>query len=291
MALFLAPFGGESEPSAVPKTNPGRSTAGFFLLSFAITWGLQAPLLLARWGVLDGPDELFLPFFMLGIFGPLLAATWCAWLEGQEAEVRRLFSGLLRFRVPFVWYVVALGLPALLLWATLSGLELAGRSGPTWYLGGASGVLFGLVIGIAEEVGWRGYATPRLETRYGAVGASGFVGTLWTLWHIPMFLFAGIPLSLLLVMLLYFIGGSLMFSWLLCRTGSLAIVVLAHLGAHLNNSHLALPGEVLPLVVHAIVYAGIGVGAVYFDRRFAARSGLQRRPKIALGQPRSTPIF
>jgi hypothetical protein len=38
--------------------------------------------------------------------------------------------------------------------------------------------------------------------------------------------------------------------------------VLAHVGAHLNNSHAALPGDALPLVVHAVIYAALGFGTM-----------------------------
>jgi hypothetical protein len=36
-------------------------------------------------------------------------------------------------------------------------------------------------------------------------------------------------------------------------------VVLAHVGAHLNNSHAALPGDTLPLLVSAVVYGALGL--------------------------------
>ena len=86
------------------------------------------------------------------------------------------------------------------------------------------------------------------------------MGVLWYLWHIPMFLGLGVPLNLVLVMLLYFTGTSLVLTWIYNGTnGSLLIATLAHLGAHLNNSHRALPGEVVPLVAHAIVYGALGL--------------------------------
>ena len=100
-----------------------------------------------------------------------------------------------------------------------------------------------------------------------------------------MFLGQGIPLRLLLVMLLCFVGGSLMFTWIYNGSGSLLLVVLAHVGAHLNNSHAALPENVLPLVVHAIVYASIG----YFVLR---RDAVPRRRVVRESQTRlSTSAF
>jgi hypothetical protein len=91
-----------------------------------------------------------------------------------------------------------------------------------------------------------------------------------------MFLGQGVPLDLVFVMLLFFTGGSLFFSWIYHRTGgSLLLAVVAHVGVHLNNSHRALPDEVLPLVAHAVVYAGLGLGAMWSFR--LARGGRPRR--------------
>jgi membrane protease YdiL (CAAX protease family) len=152
----------------------------------------------------------------------------------------------------------------------LALLNLAGRSGNVAYLPSVGRVLAALAISVAEEVGWRGYALPRLQPRCGAFGASGIIGIVWTFWHIPMFLGLGVPMDLMLVMLLFFVGGSLTMTWIVNGTrGSLLFAVLAHIGAHLNNSHAALPAETLPVVVHAIVYAGIGAPS---SRSVARRS-------------------
>lgn len=240
----------------------------FFLLTFAWTWSLQMPAALFQLGVLPGRAEGYVPFAVLGIFGPLAAATWLTARDEGRAGVRRLYAGLLRARVSWIWYAVALFLPAALLAGGLYLLGLAGREGDVVLNRGGAALVVGLVISVAEEVGWRGYALPRLQERLGPFVASGLLGVVWMLWHIPMFLALGVPLSLLLVMLLLFVGGSLTFTWIYNRTGgSLLLAVLAHFGLHLNNSHAALPGEVLPLVVHAIAFAGIGLAAAKFDRR------------------------
>jgi len=131
------------------------------------------------------------------------------------------------------------------------------------FSGSRAGSFFLLTFAISfglQLPGWRGYALPRLQARWGAFAASIAIGVLWYLWHIPMFLGLGVPLNLVLVMLLYFIGASLFLTWIYNGTkGSLLLAVLAHLGAHLNNSHRALPAEVVPLVAHAIIYGALGL--------------------------------
>lgn len=209
-----------------------------------------------------------MPWVVLGVFGPAAAAVCLTARDEGRSGLRRLFQRLLAFRVSMVWYLIALLLPGALLTAVCASLRAAGYQGSIWFLPDASRLVAGLLISVAEEVGWRGYALPRLQKNYGPVAASGLIGILWTLWHIPMFLGVGLSLSLLPVMFLYMVGGSLFFTWIYNRTGgSLALAVLAHFGAHLNNSHLALPHDVLPSVVHAVVYAALGMLAVTVDRK------------------------
>jgi uncharacterized protein len=237
-----------------------RPVVQFFVLAFAITWGLQLPGVLAKEGWLPGPLGAYLPFAMLGIFGPVLAATIVTAREGGRAAVRELFAGLLKWRAPLETYLVPLVLPGVLLTALLCLLGAAGRHGDVLFVPPASRLVLALVISVAEEVGWRGFALPRLQKRMGPVAASGIIAVLWMLWHIPMFLGAGVPLSLLVVMSLLFFGGSFVYTWAFNRSGgSLLVAVAAHFGVHLNNSNLALPRDVLPLVVHAIVYAALGL--------------------------------
>jgi len=239
------------------------ATAVFFMLAFAFTWALQLPGLFARWGWLPGDPAAYLPFAMLGIFGPLVAASILTFKESGRGGLKALFAGLLQWRVSLKWYALAHTTSASLLSAILYLLRAAGREGDWLFLPSAAQLVTSIVIVFAEEVGWRGYALPRLITKYGAFLASSLLGVAWAIWHIPMFLAVGVPMSLAPVMLLFFVGGSFFFTWLYRGSGgSLLIALLAHLGAHLNNSHRALPGDVLPLVVHAMVYAAIGFAAM-----------------------------
>jgi membrane protease YdiL (CAAX protease family) len=246
--------------------------ARFFGITFGFTWSLQLPAVFARWGWLPGGTDAYVPVAALGIFGPLVAATYLTAREHGRAGTAQLFASLLAWRVSPKWYLVALFVPGLLLSAILWALQRAGHPGPWHFLPSAPQLVVALIVSVAEETGWRGYALPRLEAKYGPFGASGILGLLWAVWHIPMFLAVGISLSLAPVFVLFFVGGSLLFTWIYDGSGrSLLIAVLAHVGAHLNNSHRALPGDALPAVVHAIVYGGLGLlvlrGAVLESRR------------------------
>jgi len=217
--------------------------------------------------MLAGDPEMYLPFAALGALGPLVAATLLSFHEHGMTGVRGLYSPLLRWRVHFGWYFAALALPCVLLTGLLWLLNLAGRSGPIVYAPAAQGVIFGLLMSFVEEVGWRGYALPRLATRWGPFSAAVLIGGLWCLWHVPMFLGLAVPLGVAPLMLLYFVGASLFLTWIHRGTqGSLLLVVFAHLAAHLNNSHRALPNDSVPLIAHAIIYGALGL---FVMRRFA----------------------
>ena len=248
----------------------------FFLLTFAITWGLQVPGVLALRGLLPGDPRFYVPFAGLGMFGPAVAAVVLAHREGGRAGVKALLAPLLRWRVHPGLYALAL-LPAMALTLLLYLLNLAGRHGPVAYLPTAGGVVFGVFASVVEELGWRGYALPRLQKRWGGFAASGLLGGVWYAWHLPMFAAVGVPLNLALVMLLYFTGASLLLTRLVnAGGGSLLVAVVGHLAAHLNNSHRALPLEVVPLVAHAVIYAALGLALM---RRAALPPGpkLERR--------------
>ncbi|MBX3183774.1 MAG: CPBP family intramembrane metalloprotease [Polyangiaceae bacterium] len=254
---------------------PRDGTLKFFTLTFLFTWGLQVPAVLL--------GEAWVPLAALGILGPLAAATFLTRHGEGWVGVRALFGRLLPRPGQWPSYVVAFALPAALLAAMLYAMRLAGHPGDLLLNRGPAMLAMGLALSVAEEVGWRGYALPRLRARFGAVMGSAILGVVWLVWHVPMFVGQGVPLSLMVPMLWLFIGGSLFFTWLDARTsGSLFVAVLAHLGLHFNNSHIALPADVLPLLCQSVVFAALGVAVLTFDRR-AFPELRMRRPRTPSG--------
>lgn len=255
-----------------------RATAWFFAAAFAITWSLQLPAVLAQRGILAGPVERYMPFVGLGVLGPTVAAVLVARSSGR-GEARALFRSLRDLRAHPGWYLVALALPGATFAIPMALYALVRPdAGPALYLPESGGrVVAAIVISFGEEIGWRGFALPRLSRAYGALAASVILGVAWAVWHVPMFLGVGIGLELLPVMALFFVPGSVVFTWIWARTGgSLLLVVLAHVGAHLNNSHRALPGDVTPLVVHTVGYWIAALAIVALDREtFGARVALR----------------
>ncbi len=260
-----------------PAPRDPQPTAFFFVAAFALTWLPQLPALLALWGVLPGPFERYMPLGGLGAFGPMVAAILAARRESGRDGVRALFRPLKTWRVGALWYPTALLLSGAILVAALAVYRALGGhyTGPWVYPPSDAQRLVAMVVfPIGEEIGWRGFALPRLQRRYGPLLASVVVGLAWGLWHGPMLALAGITDPLTLVtMVPFFLAGSVVFTWVYNRTrGSLLIAVLLHMGTHLSNSHRSLPGDATPALLHTVGFCVVALVLVLADRRAWRRS-------------------
>jgi membrane protease YdiL (CAAX protease family) len=249
-------------------------TALFFVLAFAITWALQLPAVLAARGVIAGPPPVLLGLVGVGAFGPMAAATIAARVDGSG--VRALYAPLRRWRVGLGWYIVALFAPGGLFVAAALVYNALGHAEPLLYppAGGAF-LLAAVVFPFGEEIGWRGYALPRLSARFGPLGASVVLGVLWTLWHVPMLTLQGVVEPELYAMFIAFlVGGSIVFTWIYEHTrGSLLLAVLAHVGTHLNNPGHAMPARTTPMALHTAAYVVAAAALVLVDRAVFRRKG------------------
>jgi membrane protease YdiL (CAAX protease family) len=125
-----------------------------------------------------------------------------------------------------------------------------------------SGLAAGLIVGIFEELGWTGFAIPRMRRRYGVLSTGLLVGVLWGAWHFIMFWepgsFSGaLPLAVLLVRLFSWLPAyRLLMVWVYDRTGSLLVAMLMH--ASLVASQLILmplPLSAVPLLISILAWA------------------------------------
>jgi membrane protease YdiL (CAAX protease family) len=158
----------------------------FFLFSFVFTWGYFWLI----WAPLRLPDSLI----ALGGFGPAASAFLVLALTSGKPGVLSLLRSIVHWRVGASWYLVALlGLPVLNFLAflvvpgVLADFVAPDLRLPWLYL---SEIAICLTIGIApvwEEVGWRGFAQPRIQRLYGPVVGSLILGALWGVWHLPFF--------------------------------------------------------------------------------------------------------
>jgi CAAX protease family protein len=261
-------------PSTTMTTSASeqRSALPFFALVFGSTWLFQLPFILAERGLLSGPAERFMPLVVIGFFGPLLIAIALSLWERGRDGIRALFRPLGVWRVGFGWYLFALALPSALflaaraLCAPFFGADL----GPWFYPPSrAANLAAMLVIPFTEQIPWLGFAFGRLRERHGSLFAVTAVGLAWSLFHVQKHLFLGpeFPIGEAAIMIPYMTAGAIVFGWIRLRAqGSLLLAVVANAGAYLNNPVSALPGDRMPLVLHAMGFSVAALAVVLGDR-------------------------
>jgi uncharacterized protein len=227
--------------TSAPATTARAFPLVYFVLALAVTWVLWWLAVLDARGLISVP----IPAQPLGAFGPLVAAVIVTAQESGRAGLRSLLGRILQWRVAPIWYGVAVLGPILLYLAALA-LEVVALGGQPPSLGALIGVVPILVIitlymvffvALGEEVGWRGYALPALQARYGALVASVILGAMWALWHLPLFFNPDLHYSNLpfVLQLAFQIAAAILFTWVFNFTGgSVLIAILMH--AVLNAS-------------------------------------------------------
>ena len=205
-------------------------------LMFLLTW----PTDLAQQGLMPFKVPFIIYLFLGWGFG--VAAVIMTGLTLGKAGVISLLKRYLQWRVGWKWYLAPFLLaPALIvggvyLNAALTGVAPDFSAVYAYKIFGESAYLpffflpFFMVDFIAngEEMGWRGYVLPRLQTKYGALTSALIVGVIWGFWHLPKFLTHWEPLSFAWFMA-HTITGSVLYTWLYNGTkGSLLLVTLFH---------------------------------------------------------------
>ena len=227
-----------------------RPLVAFFVLAYALTWWVYPLLFLSP---LIG---------LFGLFGPALAAIIVTGVTDGRAGVGVLLRRLVHWRVPLPWWVAALGLPALL--SLVAAVLYAVGWSARVTLGRLTVLELVLVVLVAgEELGWRGYALPKLLERFSPLVASVVLGLLWGLWHLPTFFIPGTPQYGLSIpaYLVMTTGYSILLTWVWRPTGgSVLVATLAHGMINVSQGFfLAGVEPTLRYPVLAISYGAAGV--------------------------------
>lgn len=216
-------------------------------LFFALTlfaWVIWIPQAAERLGLFTHAPSLQSPLNALTVWSPGLAAIFLTLRAAGSPGMRTLFRPLLSWRVPAKWYAVALFLESGK-WLAAFGVDrLLGRSYELGsgvllsYFSSAAAymmpvaIIFTLPNALGEELGWRGYALPRLQARHGALVASVIIGLFWGFWHLPAWIaWDVVQLSWFPVLLkiVNTVPVVIVFTWLFNNTrGSLLLVCLFH---------------------------------------------------------------
>jgi uncharacterized protein len=247
----------------------------FFVLSYALAWW--------AW-----------PLYGLGIFselmffaiGPLLAALIVIAIAEGRPGFRDLGSRIIRWRVAWYWYAVAVGFPLAVRFVTaMVNVGPGGAPAPEWTdLAWSSFALAFLVRlvnpmdgPLGEEPGWRGFALPRMQARTSPLVTAVILGVLVAGWHLPLVvaddlgpigLVSTFSITIFYVWLFNHARGSVLLTLIAHSTqGSITMSDLGFVGADLSRQ------EWLECVAWSIV----AIGVIVLDR-----AAWQKAPREAV---------
>lgn len=216
-------------------------------LMFLLTW----PIDLANSGIIN----LKLPFIVylfLG-WGFVIAAIIMTGISEGHTGVIRLLKRYLLWRISWKWYLAAFFLCPVLI---LGGIYLSAafthvppnfnaifaknifRDGAVQPILVLPFFLFEFISN-GEEIGWRGYILPRLQTKFNALASSLILGVIWGFWHLPKYLSSWNP-TYFAWFIVHILAFSVLLTWLSNHTkGSLLLVTIFHAAS--NTAAVFLP--------------------------------------------------
>jgi uncharacterized protein len=260
----------------------------FFVLTYAVAWLLWAPLVIFRDRV---PGPLAFILLLLGSLVPSTVGVVLVALLRGRSGVRTLLGRLLRARIGLRWYLAVLAL------TMLAPLAV----GVSILMGGATPVVDNTILGVlflfafmifpgsavGEEVGWRGFALPRMQARHSALKASLVLGIVWGSWHLPLWLTGneGHPIGLFVPFVLAVIATSVICTWLYNNTGgSLLIIVLYHAAINLPITVLITPLS-SQMAQPFLIYVALTVAAAVIVVMVTGAEHLSRTAHRQIEQP------
>jgi len=211
--------------------------AAYFVLTFAISWSgalvLAAPVLVRHESLPKLTGILMFPVMLLG---PSITGIVLAGFTAGRAGLAELTRQLTTWRFAPRWYA-ALLIPPLLILTVLSCLAAFANPAyaPNRFF---MGLFFGVPAGLLEEIGWMGYAFPRMRSEANSFAPAVLLGLLWSTWHLPVvdFLGAATPhgrswLSFFLAFTAAMTAIRVLICWVYANTRSVLSAQLLHISS------------------------------------------------------------
>jgi membrane protease YdiL (CAAX protease family) len=222
---------------AVAEQRERPALLKFFFITFAITWPCFSTV--AAFSAGPAPNLAILrgPILFLGVFAPSIVALSLTARARGTGVVIALLRRLVQADVGVRWYLFAIGymVSVKLIVTMLHRLFLGAwprLGGEAWYVMLAATIGSTIIGGQSgEEIGWRGFALPRLASRFGYGAGSIVLGVIWALWHLPLFFVreADKHGQSFFLYTLQVTAISVAIAWLYQRTnGSLLLTMLMH---------------------------------------------------------------
>ncbi len=294
----------------------------YFVIAFAGTWAFLGPFALSRnvngLGLLPFtlPDIAFLFAFVLGtLAGPALASLTVTAATSGKAGVGQLLRRCVQWRVGIQWHLIAIfGFLLIFLvgYSVFLGVNLPLTLLAKWPLLFTvllpQAVFIILTGSFAEELGWRGFALPRLQQRYGPVLGTIILGTLHGLWHLPAFftrLLGPFSLPYYAGFLFAAIVTTFLYTWIFNHTrGSVLLATLTHGCSNASTNvlvllvpaHLVVSGWAAPIAngnwneVNVIIFGVCALLLLIFTRGRLDYRPDQNAKLIEASRPAETPV-
>ncbi|MEV6622441.1 CPBP family intramembrane glutamic endopeptidase [Amycolatopsis sp. NPDC051106] len=280
----------------------------FFTLAMGLSWIAWTPYILGRNGLGVEPEIAFPEIMgttqLFGVLpgaylGPILAAFLVTAAAEGRPGLRRWAGRLLKWKVNWRWYVGSIfGVPAALI---LTGMVLNGGEahvpGAAVFVALVPGLVLQMVTtGLAEEPGWRDFALPHLQPKFGPLRGTLILGPLWGLWHLPLFFsewgrWPDVTVWTIVVFVATTTLFSILMTWVFNRSGqSLPIAMLVHTGV--NNTISVAWADVFPnaeaddVALVFLVSSAIAAAAVLI----ATRGRLGYRPEAVASPSTSAQV-
>ncbi|MDP3870627.1 CPBP family intramembrane glutamic endopeptidase [Phenylobacterium sp.] len=231
--------GPEGRPRAVRQAS---GLGVFYLLVFAWAWGVGLLFAVAGGPMVRTFGEVSLgnPLVFVTVWSPTILAFAVSAVYGGRAGLRDLVGRILRWRFPLRWYLAAtFGIAGVALGARFLQAHLLGTAPPPvsdvarWPEFATAGLAM-MVLDpgpIGEDPGWRGFGLPKMLERFDPTTAAVLLGVIWAVWHLPAFLFSGMPQSSLPLgwFCLSMVSVTVLMAWVTINAGGAVIpAILMH---------------------------------------------------------------
>lgn len=266
------------EPEKSMNLVKRQPVAAYFILTFAISWlgalAVVAPKLLRGEAIPKFSGILMFPVMLMG---PVVSGVLLTRVVDGTSGLRDLFSRMQRIRVAATWYAPLL-IPPITIFLVLLFLDTfvspAFASG-RFFIGAS----FGIVAGFFEEIGWTGFAFPKMTSSGNMLGAGIGLGVLWGCWHIPVIDYLGTATPHGSYWLPYFLAFTaamtamrVLIGWIYTNTKSVALAQLMHASSTgslvvLSPSRATASQEALWYAIYAMaLWLIVGIVAAIFGK-------------------------